>query len=169
MKLVRFIIISVLVLSVIVTAISSLFPSTVIVSRATEITTTPQNIAYFVSDLHHWDAWMSEWKENKVTFKDSTAFIGTQTIRPISKSDSAAIFEWMATGQAPYKVQMEWIPLKKGEYVIHWSFEQHVNWYPWEKFQTLLNEKLLGAKMELELANLKEAIINKQSAVTPAP
>ncbi len=169
MKLVRFIIISVLVLSVIVTAISSLFPSTVIVSRATEITTNPQNIAYYVSDLNHWNAWMSEWKENKVTFKGSTAFIGTQTIKPISKSDSSAIFEWVATGQAPYTVQIEWIPLKKGEYVIHWSFEQHVNWYPWEKFQTLLNEKLLGAKMEIELANLKEAIINKQNVVTPAP
>ena len=59
--------------------------------------------------------------------------------------------------------------LKKGEYVIHWSFEQHVNWYPWEKFQTLLNEKLLGAKMEIELANLKEAIMNKQQSATPAP
>ena len=162
MKLVKLLLISVFFLGLIITAIASLFPSTVIVSRATEITCTPANIAYYVSDLHHWDAWMSEWKENKVIFKDRTAYIGTQTIKPIATTDSAAIYEWVATGQAPYKVIIEWIALKEGSYVIHWSFEQHVNWYPWEKFQTLLNEKLLGAKMEIELANLKEAIINKQ-------
>jgi len=42
--------------------------------------------------------------------------------------------------------------------VIHWTFEQKVKWYPWEKFQTLLNEKLLGSKMEMELQNLQTAI-----------
>jgi hypothetical protein len=45
--------------------------------------------------------------------------------------------------------------------VIHWSFEQNVKWYPWEKFQTLLNDKLLGAKMEVELQHLQEAINSK--------
>jgi hypothetical protein len=36
-----------------------------------------------------------------------------------------------------------------------------VKWYPWEKFQTLLNDKLLGAKMEIELQHLQEAINSK--------
>ena len=44
--------------------------------------------------------------------------------------------------------------------MIHWTFEQHVRWYPWEKFQTLLNEKLLGTKMEMELQNLQGVINN---------
>ena len=63
--------------------------------------------------------------------------------------------------QAPYIVKIEWFPLEKGNYVIHWTFEQHVRWYPWEKFQTLLNEKLLGTKMEMELQNL-QGVINQQ-------
>ena len=162
MKLVKFLLISIFILALLITVIASFFPSTVVVSRAIEITSTPANIAYYVSDLHHWDAWMSEWKENKVLFKERTAYISTQTIKPITTTETAAIYEWVATGQAPYKVTIEWIALKEGVFVIHWSFEQHVNWYPWEKFQTLLNEKLLGAKMEIELANLREAIINKR-------
>ena len=39
------------------------------------------------------------------------------------------------------------------------QFEQKVKWYPWEKFQTLLNEKVLGYKMELELANLRDVLL----------
>lgn len=158
MRLIRFLLISLFVLAFLITAISSLFPSTVIVSRAVEVNAAPSNIAYFVADLSHWDGWMSEWKENKVVFKDKTAYIGTQTIQPIDQTDSSVTYHWVASGQAPYKVRLEWIHLKENTYVIHWSFEQHVQWYPWEKFQTLLNEKLLGTKMEIELAHLKEAI-----------
>lgn len=161
MKPVKLLIVSLIVLALLITAISALFPSKVIVSRAIELTASSNDIAYYVTDLHHWDAWMSEWKENKVTIKDSTAFISTQTIKLLRVTDSTAQFEWVATGQAPYQVQIEWLPLQESNYVIHWSFTQQVRWYPWEKFQTLLNEKLLGAKMEIELANLKDAILNK--------
>jgi len=69
----------------------------------------------------------------------------------------------VAAGQRPYIVKIEWIPLQKGIYVIHWSFEQHVKWYPWEKFQTLLNEKVLGYKMESELANLRDLLLQENN------
>ena len=62
MRFIKFIIISILILSLLVTGISLLFPSTVIASRAIEIKTAPQKIAYFVSDLNHWKEWMSDWK-----------------------------------------------------------------------------------------------------------
>jgi hypothetical protein len=161
MRLVKLLLISFLVLASIITAISLLFPSKVVVSRAIEITAPKEKIAYYVSDLNHWNAWMTEWKENKVTIKGNTAYISTQTIQLVQQTDSSARFNWVATGQPPYDVLIEWLPLSKDLYVIHWSFTQHVHWYPWEKFQTLLNEKLLGYKMENELANLKEAILNK--------
>ena len=161
MRLVKLLLISFLVLASIITAISLLFPSKVVVSRAIEITAPKEKIAYYVSDLNHWNAWMTEWKENKVTIKGNTAYISTQTIQLVQQTDSSARFNWVATGQPPYDVLIELLPLSKDLYVIHWSFTQHVHWYPWEKFQTLLNEKLLGYKMENELANLKEAILNK--------
>jgi hypothetical protein len=161
MRLVKLLLISFLVLASIITAISLLFPSKVVVSRAIEISAPKEQIAYYVSDLNHWNAWMTEWKENKVTIKGNTAYISTQTIELIQQTDSSASFKWIATGQAPYDVLIEWLPLSKDLYVIHWSFTQEVRWYPWEKFQTLLNEKLLGYKMETELVHLKEAILNK--------
>ena len=161
MKLIKLAVISALFLSVLVTAISFLFPSTVIVSRAIEVKATPEKIGFYTADLNQWNAWMSDWKQNQVRLQNDTAFIGTQIIHFESKTDSSVNYQWVATGQAPYIVKIEWFPLEKGNYVIHWTFEQHVRWYPWEKFQTLLNEKLLGTKMETELQNL-QGVINQQ-------
>jgi hypothetical protein len=90
MRLIKLLVISFFVLATIITSISLLFPSEVVVSRAIEINAPSQDIAYFVSDLNHWNTWMSEWKENKVTIKDSTAFISSQTIQLIKSTDSSA-------------------------------------------------------------------------------
>jgi hypothetical protein len=163
MRLIKLVIISLIVLSVLITAISALFPSTVIVSRAMEMSASANQIAHYASDLNQWKFWMSDWKENKATWKDSTVYIGTQTIKQVAKSDTTVIYDWVATGQRPYIVKFEWIPTQKGIYVVHWSFEQHVKWYPWEKFQTLLNEKVLGYKMEMELANLRELLLQENN------
>ncbi len=160
MKLIKLAVISALLLSILVTAISLLFPSTVIVSRAIEVKATTEKIAFYAADLNLWNAWLSDWKQNEVRLQNVTAFIGTQMIHFESKTDSSVNYQWVATGQAPYLVKIEWFPLEKGNYVIHWTFEQHVSWYPWEKFQTLLNEKLLGSKMEMELQNL-QGVINQ--------
>jgi hypothetical protein len=160
MKLIRFAFISVLVISILITAIASLFPSMVITSRAVEVNASKSQIQHCVKDLSTWKGWMSDWKDQSVIVQDSIAQVGTQTIQMLSSTDSTVLLNWVATGQAPYQVQIEWLPLKEGTYVIHWSFEQHVKWYPWEKFQTLLNEKVLGAKMEEELQNLTACILS---------
>jgi hypothetical protein len=165
MKLIRFAIISALVISILITAIASLFPSVVITSRAVEVNATKSQIQHCVKDLSAWKGWMSDWKDQSVMVQDSLAQVGTQTIKMLSSTDSSVLLQWVATGQAPYQVQIEWLPLKEGTYVIHWSFEQHVKWYPWEKFQTLLNEKVLGAKMEEELQNLTTCILSDSVAL----
>lgn len=159
MRLVKLVFISLFFLSLLVTAISALFPSTVIVSRAIELNATPDKISFYTADLNNWSTWMSDWKESKVVVLNNKATVGSQTIELVDKNDSSVRFNWVATGQPPYLVQFEWIRLKDAAYVIHWTFEQHVSWYPWEKFQTLLNEKVLGAKMEIELTNLSNAIL----------
>ncbi|NBR57237.1 MAG: hypothetical protein EBU05_09435, partial [Chitinophagia bacterium] len=121
MKLIKLAVISALFLSVLVTAISFLFPSTVIVSRAIEVKSTPEKIAFYTADLNQWNSWMSDWKQNQVRLQNDTAFIGTQIIHFESKTDSSVNYQWVATGQAPYLVRIEWFPLEKGNYVIHWT------------------------------------------------
>jgi len=165
MKLIRFALISVLLISILIIAIASLFPSMVITSRAVEVNPTNEQIQNCVKDLAAWKGWMSDWKDQAVMVQDSIMRVGTQTIQMLSSTDSTILLKWEAIGQAPYQVQIEWLPLKEGTYVIHWSFEQHVNWYPWEKFQTLLNEKVLGAKMEEELQYLTACVLSNSSEI----
>jgi hypothetical protein len=165
MKLIRFALISVFIISLLITAISSLFPSVVITSRAVEVNATNAQIQKCVKDLSAWKGWMSDWKDQSVIVENGIAKVGTQTIKMLSANDSTIVLNWVATGQAPYQVQIEWLPLKEGTYVIHWSFEQHVRWYPWEKFQTLLNEKVLGAKMEEELQHLTTCVLSNEALV----
>jgi hypothetical protein len=54
MKYIKLVVISVVFLSLLITGISLLFPSKVIASRAVEVNTSAANIAYFTSDLNHW-------------------------------------------------------------------------------------------------------------------
>ena len=86
MKYIRLVVISVVFLSLLITGISLLFPSKVIASRAVEVISSSEKIAYFTSDLSHWNQWMSDWKQNKVVLKNNTAYIGTQTVRFLDKS-----------------------------------------------------------------------------------
>lgn len=158
MKLVKLFILSIVILSSLITVIASLFPSKAIVSRAMELNVTSEKINACVQDLNNWTLWMSDWKDRTIEQKPGFLKIGTQEISLISRNDTSISINWKAQGQKPYLVVLEWIRLKDSVYVIHWSFEQNVSWYPWEKFQTLLNEKLLGSKMEIELQNLKDCI-----------
>ena len=73
MKLIRFALISVLVISILITAIASLFPSMVITSRAVEVNATKSQIQHCVKDLSAWKGWMSDWKDQSVMVQDSIA------------------------------------------------------------------------------------------------
>lgn len=161
MKLIKLFVISAFFLALLITVIASLFPSKAIVSRAMELNVSSEKIAACVQDLNNWTLWMSDWKDRPIDQKPGFLKVGTQAISLIAKTDTSISLQWVAQGQKPYLVNLEWIRLKESLYVIHWSFEQNVSWYPWEKFQTLLNEKLLGSKMEIELQNLKDCIQSK--------
>lgn len=38
---------------------------------------------------------------------------------------------------------------------LNWYFEQHLNWYPWERISAIANDKIIGPGMEQSLDNLK--------------
>jgi hypothetical protein len=42
--------------------------------------------------------------------------------------------------------------------VVQWYFDFHLDWYPWQKFQSIIYDKQLGPYMEASLQNLKQVI-----------
>ena len=157
MKLIRFIIISIIICSLVVLGITSLLPNKVIVSRARELTISDPVFNYYVKDVAHWSDWMEDLRQLKKN-NDSVFVVGTQTIRLVAQHANSVIVTWTALEQPPFTVQIEKVPLKEGVSVIHWSFEQQLHWYPWEKLQSLLNEKIIGYKMEMDLEHLQEKL-----------
>jgi thiamine kinase-like enzyme len=89
---------------------------------------------------------------------DSVFVVGTQTIEVVQQQANHVMVKWTAQDQPSFIVQIEKVPLKDGLSVIHWSFEQKLHWYPWEKLQSLLNEKIIGYKMEVDLEHLQEKL-----------
>eukprot|EP00456_Euglypha_rotunda_P070182 TRINITY_DN62114_c0_g1_i1.p1 TRINITY_DN62114_c0_g1~~TRINITY_DN62114_c0_g1_i1.p1 ORF type:complete len:122 (+),score=10.96 TRINITY_DN62114_c0_g1_i1:50-367(+) len=39
--------------------------------------------------------------------------------------------------------------------IVQWQFEQQLSWYPWERFGSMMNDKILGPMMEKNLNTLK--------------
>jgi hypothetical protein len=46
--------------------------------------------------------------------------------------------------------------------VVQWYFDFHFEWYPWQKFQSIIYDKRLGAPMENSLQQLKQNIETSQ-------
>jgi thiamine kinase-like enzyme len=157
MKLIRFAIISIIVCGLVILGITSLLPNTVIVSRAREMSIADSAFDFYVKDVAHWSNWMDDLKQmNKKN--DSVFVVGTQTIEVVQQQANHVMVKWTAQDQPSFIVQIEKVPLKDGLSVIHWSFEQKLHWYPWEKLQSLLNEKIIGYKMEVDLEHLQEKL-----------
>jgi len=41
---------------------------------------------------------------------------------------------------------------------VQWQFEQKLKWYPWEKFASLMSDKIMGPMMEANLDELRKLV-----------
>ena len=46
--------------------------------------------------------------------------------------------------------------------VVQWYFDFNLDWYPWQKFQSIVYDKQLGPSMELSLEQLKKLVEAQQ-------
>lgn len=168
MKLIKLALISLVVLFSIATLIGLLMPSVVIVSRAVDIPQQQDRVLAEISNLRHWPNWIEGIKDNgfKLTTPDSTgvgagAFVNGNNIHITRATATAVETTW--TGKSGFEQQavMELIPNAAQQLTtVHWSFTQHIKWYPWERFGSMMNDKILGPVMEKSLDNLKVKIQN---------
>ncbi|MEX6687755.1 SRPBCC family protein [Danxiaibacter flavus] len=159
MRLIKLAVISFVVFFILLTAMGSLFPSNVLVSRAVDISASPDSIRAYIDDYQKWNEWMEGAKESeyKVTSSDSVkAFYGNVIITLIKKEPN----KWQHRWKAGKSIQLSSIQIISSGSVstVQWQFEEHVKWYPWEKIGSMMNDKILGGNMEKSLANLKKIV-----------
>jgi hypothetical protein len=84
------------------------------------------------------------------------AFVNGNNIHITRSTATAVESAWVGKSGFDQQVVFELIPnATQHMTTVHWSFTQHIKWYPWERFGSMMNDKILGPVMEKSLDNLK--------------
>lgn len=158
MRFIKLGLISIIALFLLATSIGLLFPSTVLVSRAIDIKSYKVPVFELVSDLRNWKDWVDGMNNSSVKIIDSsTAILGNSKVRITALTDSTIVSEWESENASK---QISTIRLIANENqkmtVVQWQFVQQVKWYPWERFSSMMNDRIIGTLLEKNLLQLKK-------------
>ncbi len=160
MNVIKLGLISAVVLFLVATAIGMLLPSSLTISRATDINRAKTDILPFVNNAATWPMWMEGLKDptaNKQLKNSSTWQLGKTTINIVSADTSTIVTNWFINGENN-KAVFNIIYQSPTVTTVQWGFEQRFGWLPWEKFSSLFAEKAIGMGMEKSLDNLKQLV-----------
>lgn len=163
MRLIKLAIISFVILGLLITAMSSLLPSTVYVTRTINVDVPKAKVFNQVYDLKNWKKWYAHMDSAALTY-------GTNTVGPSAsvKADKTDINIDSATSNTIYATWQtaDNRPLSgtfsfrsdstDSQTTLQWEFVIPVKWYPWEKFASIVSDKALGGVMEKSLDKLKQ-------------
>ncbi|RFM26300.1 SRPBCC family protein [Deminuibacter soli] len=168
MRFVKLALISLVVLFVLTTCIGLLFSSKVVVTRLITLKQPPAKVMAAAGDISQWGNWMEGVKENGLTVTkgdgktvQSVAAIGTTTITVTAADAQQFLTTWRSARGYEQHSGFVLSPDAAGtSTTVTWFFEQDLKWYPWERFGSMMNDKILGPTMEKGLEGLKKFVSN---------
>ncbi len=144
MRVIKLILLSGIVFFGLLFAISLLIPSHVRISRAIDLQTNRSAIMPLISTEAGWTKWNAYAKMAD----------GKAGFRIESVSDSLVLGKWthggrtISNGLALYEI-------KSGTLTVQLYMDFFLDWYPWDKFGSILYDSQLGPAMEESLRELK--------------
>jgi thiamine kinase-like enzyme len=85
------------------------------------------------------------------------ADLGTQQLTIQSVTDTTVVSIWESKTASKQESTIRFIKAaERNLTIVQWQFVQKLRWYPWEKFGSFMNDKILGPMMEENLQNLKQ-------------
>ncbi len=160
MRFLKLGLISIVVLFLLATAISFMFPSKVVVSRAVTISAPADSVLALVKNLDGWQVWIEGMKDSSVKIiSPLKGTLGTTEVTITEITPAFVNSEWLNKSGKKLVATFHFIPDSlHTATVVQWQFEQNLKWYPWEKFGSLMSDKILGTMMEKNLNNLKSTL-----------
>ncbi|HVZ56766.1 MAG TPA: SRPBCC family protein [Chitinophagaceae bacterium] len=161
MRLLRLVIFSLLALFLVVTGISLFIPAHVRISRAVNLAPGSDSVLRRIRDARQWPAWypgLADSGSQSFRVQDSSHvdLEGTQiTLRQPGPDEVQA--EYRSGNRRP--VLGAWKLIRYGgsdSLTLQWYMDFHLRWYPWEKFFSLVYDKMYGTRMEQGLNRLKK-------------
>lgn len=164
MRLIKLALLSAIFLFLVVTAISLLLPSTINISRAIDINAPIDSVYNNLNDLTKWKKWLAGYDSANTTISAKSSGQGAvlsmnKTTVTIIGSTKDKIESFWQSGSKSLKGEFNIFKNDNSSLVtVQWHFSQHVKWYPWEKFASIVTDKVMSPVMEKSLDNLKKLV-----------
>jgi hypothetical protein len=156
MKLIKLALISIIVFSALLVAITITMPSRVRISRAVVINAPADSVWGLIARPENW----VRWNDYVKLLTDRKA--GPETIESrelnisiTGRSDTAIHTLWVQASGKTFPGVFNIIRQENG-LTVQWYFDFRVKWYPWEKLGSIIYDKRIGPAMQSSLAALKE-------------
>ncbi|MDR3716626.1 MAG: SRPBCC family protein [Puia sp.] len=169
MRLLKLFLIGAVVLFLVITAFSFIFPSHLRISRAINMAAPRQKVWYAIQDFHTWEDWNQFISLSPLTGKSFSnpsagrgAFLKTDqlVVRIVGSSPDSVSLVWDQVNGKPFKGGFNLLQLSADSLTVQWYLDFHFRWYPWEKFGSMVYDQKLGPLMEGSLAELKRLMEN---------
>lgn len=167
MRFVKLGLISIVFFCLLLTAISTLLPSTINIVRTMDINAPIQSLHANINDVKNWQKWYANYEPEKTTFSVNTIGNGASikinntTITIVQSSFTKVEALWKTGKSRPLAGEINFIRKQSNSIItVQWRFNYKVAWYPWEKFASVFSDKAIGPVMEKSLENLKQIVEN---------
>jgi hypothetical protein len=164
MRIIKFFFISAIVLFVVLTALSLLFPSQVHLSRVINVAVPREKIYAAVGDLKTWDQWNRFVYATPLTGKTFSspssgkgAFLRSDqlSLEIMTARPDAVTVEWRLSNGKHFNGGYNILESGRDSIAIQSWFDFHFRWYPWERLGVLVYDRQFGPLMEESLLDLK--------------
>ena len=151
MRFVKLGFISIIIIFLMFTVISLFIPSSINISRAINLAADSKKIVSQIQDTSTWKNWYPGYEQ----------LIKSGTSISFREEKENLVSVEFSKNSSSKKINSTWqvIPYHLSDSItLQWSMQFKLNWYPWEKFGSLLYEKAYGQQMETGLNNLKSQL-----------
>jgi hypothetical protein len=173
MRVIKLALLSFFFLFILITLISLFIPSSVRISRAINVYSNPKNVLDPVKNIHQWPNWYPGLKTispNEINFKRKAGkpvmLIPGSTVIIQTINEHQVLADLV--GAKGKKIQNGFNAIthpQTDSITLQWYMDFNLKWYPWEKFGSMLYEKMYGTNMEQGLTNLKELTERNRSSI----
>ena len=163
MRILKLFVLTLVIFGLLILALSLLFPSNVRISRAINIAAPKENVRQQLAKIDQWPGWnvMVGQELTNVVVSDSSFSSDQMKIRLLSVSPDTIRTHWNRGSHETIQSGFT-LMYAADSTVVQWYFDFKLNWYPWEKFGSIVFDKQLGPVMETSLSNLKKFMENSR-------
>jgi hypothetical protein len=172
MRLIKFAFLGLVVLFLVLTALSLLFPSTIRIGRSVNVAVSRRQEVYAaVSDFGTWKKWndfvyQSSMTNIRLSFPSggAGAYLRSDQLRiEETQADTAGVLmNWDMVNGKQFAGGFQFLSENPDSVTVRWWFEFHFRWYPWEKLGIFVYDRKLGPVMEESLGALQRFVENSR-------